>query len=164
MINGLLHIKHHQTAFLFTFHRNLPLAGCFFSIDERKTVNNQETRLSSTPKVWTQPVEICCTAVSKKQDETHEPECRHVCWGTETILISHIFQRTHCETVDARRWHSSRTPLLDTIAQRSGKTLLLDTLTWHSCVTLLLDTVVRHSYLTLLLGTSYLTLLLDTLA
>ena len=24
------------------------------------------------------------------QDETHEPECRHVCWGTETILSSHI--------------------------------------------------------------------------
>ena len=31
----------------------------------------------------------------KKQDEAHEPECRHECWGTETRLICHTFQRTH---------------------------------------------------------------------
>ena len=75
-----------------------------------------------------------------------------------------------CETpwVDTLRWHSCRTPLLDTIAQR----FLFDALAWHSCLTLLydtltwhclLDTLVRHSYLTRFLDTcvghSYLTLL-----
>ena len=61
--------------------------------------------------------------------------------------------------LDALRWHSCRTPLLDTIAQRLVKhlylTLLWDTLawqffwgtlTWHSCRTLL----TWHSYLRLL--------------
>ena len=58
----------------------------------------------------------------KKQDEAHEPECRHVCWRTEKIPIYHIFQRTH----------------------------LWDTLTWHTEVTLLQDTLLTwHSYLTL---------------
>ena len=75
-----------------------------------------------------------------------------------------------CETpwVDTLRWHSCRTSLLDTIAQR----FLFDALAWHSCLTLLydtltwhclLDTLVRHSYLTRFLDTcvghSYLTLL-----
>ena len=61
--------------------------------------------------------------LKKKQDEAHEPECRHACWRTETILIYHIFQRTH----------------------------LWDTLTWHTEVTLLYDTLLTwHSYLTFL--------------
>ena len=54
----------------------------------------------------------CYTAIEnfiQKQDEAHEPECRHVCWRTEKIPIYHIFQRTH----------------------------LWDTLTWHTEVTLL---------------------------
>ena len=114
----------------------------------------------------------------KKQDETHEPECRHVCWQTEAILICHISSKFTCETpwIHTLRQHSCRTPLLDTIAQRSGETLLLDSLVrhscktllaWHSCKTLLLDTIVRHSSLTLLFDTlvrhSYLTLLWDRL-
>ena len=113
-----------------------------------------------------------------KQDEAHEPECRHVCWQTETILTCHISNKLTCETpwLHTLRWHSCRTPLLDTIAKRSGETLLLDTLvrhscktllTWHSCQTLLLDSLVRHSSLTLLSDTlvrhSYLTLLWDRL-
>ena len=84
----------------------------------------------------------------KKQDEAHEPECRHVCWVTETILL--LFATFSSEPaggtpwLETLRWHSCRTPLLDTIAQRSGKTLLLDTpiwhsLIWHFCGTLLLD-------------------------
>ena len=116
--------------------------------------------------------------LKKKQDEAHEPECRHVCWQRETILICHISSKLTCETpwVHTLRWHSCRTPLLDTIAQRSGETLLLDTLvrhscktllTWHSCKTLSLDTLLGHSYLTLLPDTllrhSYMTLLLDAL-
>ena len=110
----------------------------------------------------------------KKQDEAHEPECRHVCWQTEKKLICHVSSKLTCETpwVHTLRWHSCRTPLLDTIAQRSGETLLLDSLVrhscktllvWHSCKTLLLDIIVRHSSLTLLFDTlvrhSYLTLL-----
>ena len=83
-----------------------------------------------------------------KQDEAHEPECRHVCWQTETILICHISSKLTCETpwIHTLRWHSCRTPLLDTLTWRSCKTLLRDTLVRHSCKTLLLDT----SYLTLL--------------
>ena len=52
----------------------------------------------------------------KKQDEAHEPECRHVCWQTETILICHISSKLTCETpwIHTLRWHSCRTPLLDT--------------------------------------------------
>ena len=46
---------------------------------------------------------------NKKQDEAHEPECRHVCWGTDTILISHIFQRTHLR--DTLSWHTEVTLL-----------------------------------------------------
>ena len=61
-----------------------------------------------------------------KQDEAHEPECRHVCWQTETILICNIFSKLTCETP----W--------------------VHTLRWHYCLTLLPDTLVRHSYLTLL--------------
>ena len=114
----------------------------------------------------------------KKQDEAHEPECRHVCWQTETVLICHISSKLTCETpwVHTLRWHSCRTPLLDIIAKRSGETLLLDTLvrhscktllTWHSCKTLSLDTLLGHSCLTLLPDTlvrhSYMTLLLDAL-
>ena len=45
----------------------------------------------------------------KKQDEAHEPECRHVCWVTETILICHIFQRTHLW--DTLTWHTEATLL-----------------------------------------------------
>ena len=119
----------------------------------------------------------------KKQDEAHEPECRHVCEEQRQYLCLTFSSEPTCENpwVDTLRWHSCRTPLLDTIAQHSGKTLLVDTsyltllqqlLTWHSCKTPLLDTLVRHSYLTFftwhfLLDTlvrhSYLTLLLDTL-
>ena len=117
-------------------------------------------------------------SMKKKQDEAHEPECRHVCWQTETILICHISSKFTCETrwFHTLRWHSCRAPLLDTIAQRSGETLLLDSLVrhscktllaWHSCKTLLLDIIVRHSSLTLLFDTlvrhSYLTLLWDRL-
>ena len=113
----------------------------------------------------------------QKQDETHEPECRHV-------FVTFSNEPT-CRTpwLDTLRWHSSRTSLLDTIAQRSGTTLLHDTLIWHSCGTLLLDTLVSHTFLTLLtwhsckttwrscktllidtvLGHSYLTLLQDYL-
>ena len=76
---------------------------------------------------------------TKKQDEAHEPECRHVCWQTETILICHISSKLTCETpwVHTLRWHSCRTPLLDTLAQRAGETLLLDTLVRDSYVTFL---------------------------
>ena len=115
----------------------------------------------------------CHHSCYKKQDEAHEPECRHVCWQTETILICHISNKLICETswVHTLRWHSCRTPLLDTIEQllldtlvrRSCKTLL----TWHSCKTLLLDIFVGRSSLTLLFDTlvrhSYLTLLWDRL-
>ena len=106
----------------------------------------------------------------KKQDEAHEPECRHVCWQTKTILICHISNKLACETpwLHTLRWHSCRTPLLDTIARdtlawHSCKTLL----TWHSCKTPLLDILVRHSSLTLLFDIlvrhSYLTILWDRL-
>ena len=97
--------------------------------------------------------------IHSKQDEAHEPECRHVCWQTETILICHISSKLTHETpwVHTLKWHSCGTPLLDTIAQRSGETLLWDTLVRH----FLLDTLVRHSYLTFLKDTlpwhSYLT-------
>ena len=50
----------------------------------------------------------------KKQDEAHEPECRHVCSGTETILIYQIFQRTHLW--DILRRHTEATVLWDTLA------------------------------------------------
>ena len=86
----------------------------------------------------------------KKQDEAHEPECRHVCWGTETLLIYHIFQRTHLW--GTLTWHTEVTLLQDTL------------LTWYSCKTLLTwhffwDTLTWPSSGTLLLDTSYLTLL-----
>ena len=82
-------------------------------------------------------------------------------------------------------WHSCRTPLVDTIAQRPVRhscltllfdtlvghwrlTLLWDTLTWHSCKTPLLDTPLGHFFLTFLWDAltwhSCKTLLLDTLA
>ena len=103
-----------------------------------------------------------------KQDEAHEPECRHVCWQTETILICHISNKLTCETswVHTLRWH----PCL-TLLSKSCLTLLWDTcktlLTWHSCKTLLLDIFVGRSSLTLLFHTlvrhSYLTLLWDRL-
>ena len=75
--------------------------------------------------------------VKNKQDEAHEPECRHVCWRTETILIR-FSSETTCGTPwrDTLRWHSCRTPFL------------LDTLTWHSCKTLLLDTLLVKDTLT----------------
>ena len=75
--------------------------------------------------------------IPKKQDEAHEPECRHVCWRTETILIRFSSEPT-CGTPwrDTLRWHSCRTPFL------------LDTLTWHSCKTLLLDTLLVKDTLT----------------
>ena len=104
----------------------------------------------------------------KKQDEAHEPECRHVCWQTETILICHISNKLTCETswVHTLRWH----PCL-TLLSNSCLTLLWDTcktlLTWHSCKTLWLDIFVGRSSLTLLFHTlvrhSYLTLLWDRL-
>ena len=69
---------------------------------------------------------IHSTSRKKKQDEAHEPECRHVCWQTETILICHVLSKLTCETP----W--------------------IHTLKWHYCLTFLPDTLVRHSYLTLL--------------
>ena len=125
-------------------------------------------RASATGTIWADgpsgkgaqlPTKQIPKREKSKQDEAHEPECRHECWQTETILICHISSKLTCETpwVHTLMWHSCRTPLLDTIAQRSGETLLLDTLvrhscktllTWHSCKTLLLDIIVRHSYLT----------------
>ena len=101
------------------------------------------------------PIDEFMVLALEKQDEAHEPECRHVCWRTETILITFSSEPT-CGTPwrDTLRWHSCRTPFL------------LDTLTWHSCKTLVLDTLLRHSYLTLLtwhlVRHSYWTLLLDT--
>ena len=103
----------------------------------------------------------------RKQDEAHEPECRHVTyvdkqrqylfvtfpanslvrhpefthWGD--TFVRHFF-------LDTLTWHSCKTLLLDTLARQAYVTLLLDTLVRHSCKTLLLDTLVRHSYLTLL--------------
>ena len=128
----------------------------------------------------------------KKQDEAHEPECRHVCWRTETIVITFSSKPT-CGTPwrDTLRWHSCTTPfLLDTLLRHSYLilitlhlvrhsywTLLLDTPlghsyltfwedadTWHSSGTLLLDTFVRHFLLDTLVRRSYLTLLIRHLA
>ena len=71
-----------------------------------------------------------------KQDEAHEPECRHVCWRTETILIYNIYLS-----------HFPANPLLG----HPDVTHWGDTLVRHpSYLTLLLYTVVRHFYLTLL--------------
>ena len=102
-----------------------------------------------TTKSWLRgdPSAVQATSANddwKKQDETHEPECRHVCWETEVEYLFVTISSEHsCGTpwLDTLSWHSCRTPLLDTIALRSGKTLLHDTLNWHSS---------RHSYLTLL--------------
>ena len=46
---------------------------------------------------------------NKKQDEAHEPECRHVCWVTETLLICQFFQQTHLW--DTLTWHTEGTLL-----------------------------------------------------
>ena len=82
-----------------------------------------------------------------KQDEAHEPECWHVCWGRKATHIDIVVvhpDMTHWF------WHSGRTLLLDTIAQ-------------HCCETLLLYTLVGHFDLTHYLGILAGTLLLHTL-
>ena len=104
--------------------------------------------------------------LTKKQDETREPECRHVCWETEVAYLFVTISSEHsCGTpwLDTLSWQFCRTPLLDTIALRSGKTLLHDTLIWHSSKTLLLDTLVRHFLLDTPTCHSSKTLLLNTL-
>ena len=101
------------------------------------------------------------TQFCREQDEAHEPECWHVCWERQTILIT--FSTGHrCGTP----WHNTlmrqagRTLLFDTLAQHSSNTLILetliwhsdlrDTLTWHFCNTLLLDTLAGQFCKTLL--------------
>ena len=80
-----------------------------------------------------------------KQDEAHEPECRHVCWRTKTILIYHIFPANPLVGhPDVTHWGDTL------VGHPSYLTLLLDTLVRHSYWTLLLDTPLGHSYLTFL--------------
>ena len=82
---------------------------------------------SPSKNIWNLEMSSLVENISKKkQDEAHEPECRHVCWQTETILICHALSKLTCETP----W--------------------VHTLRWHYCLTFLPDTLVRHSYLTLL--------------
>ena len=102
------------------------------------------------------------------KNETHEPECWHICWRRRAILIT--FSTGHsCATPwhDTLIWHCGKTILLDNIAQHSCETLLLDTLwsdtlsrhscedtlVWHSDLTRFPDTPVRRSYFTLVWGT-----------
>ena len=95
---------------------------------------------------------VTTTKTHSKQDEAHEPECRHVCWQTETISICRISSKLTCETtwVHTLRWHSCKTLSLDLLVRHSSLTLLFDTLVRHSYLTLLWDTLIWHSYLTLL--------------
>ena len=107
------------------------------------------------------------STIPRGKNETHEPECWHVCWGRKAIFIT--FSRHSCGTPwhDTLIWQSGRTLLLDNIAQHPCETLLLDTLIWHSDLTLLWATLTWHSCGALLLdtfvGRSYLTRFLDTL-
>ena len=94
-------------AYLEVRHAILRLFGQGWFIMQMDNCNIVTTCYNSWP-----PESKC--VVSKwsfleKQNEAHEPECRHECWGTETILVYHIFRRTH----------------------------LWDTLTWRTEVTLL---------------------------
>ena len=120
---------------------------------------------------WVAPI-FC-----KKQNETHEPECWHVCWGRKAIhpdivavhpdmtdwfdalvghmgstLLCNILVRHSCFTLlwDYLPWHTFLTLLRSLLLETSYLTLSQDTLTWHSCDALLHDTVIRHSYSTLL--------------
>ena len=81
----------------------------------------------------------------KKQDKAHEPECRHLCWVTQTTSAT--------LSLDTFVRHSYLTLLLDTLVRHSYLTLLYEHFFWHSSGTLLLDTLVRHSDLTLLQDT-----------
>ena len=87
----------------------------------------------------------------QKPDETHEPECWHVCWGRKAI---------HTDIVvgppDMTRWS-------DTLVRHSCLTVLRNTLVSHSYFALSWDTLTWHVFSTLLRGHSYLTRFLDTL-
>ena len=84
--------------------------------------------------------------VTSKQDEAHEPECRHVCWVTETILIwsylSHFPANPLVGQPDLTHWG-------DTLVGHPCLKLLRNALVRHCCLTLLFDTIVGHSCLTL---------------
>ena len=66
-----------------------------------------------------------------KQDEAHEPECRHYVEEQKQYLFIKFSSEPTCGTPcgDTLTRHSCRTPLLDTNAQGSCKTPLLDTIT-----------------------------------
>ena len=114
---------------------------------------------------------LCLFLTQKKQDEAHEPECRHVCWVTETTTLFVTFSSEPTggtPWLDTLRWHSCiRHPCLtllrNALARHSCLTLLFVTFVGHSCLKLFWNTLTWHFLLGTFTWHSWETLVYDTL-